>query len=126
MYTMQEAFDKACQSVIKQGCKSSESPIDGSICLYRGPNGLKCAIGHLINDEQMVKFNVDDGCTVRELDTDLIIQIIPEYKKEYLHVSLFLDCLQIAHDISDNNDFVNSFKENANIVAKRFNLKELK
>lgn len=48
MYSKQEAFDTAMEKLLAQGCVSADE--DGQ-CLYRNPNGNKCAIGHLIPDE---------------------------------------------------------------------------
>lgn len=45
--TAQEIFDKVATHLLRQG-KKSEGP--GKGCLYRGPNGLKCAAGFLIDD----------------------------------------------------------------------------
>lgn len=45
----QEAFNKMVQHLRAQKVKSLAS--DGT-CLYRGPNGLKCAVGALIPDEE--------------------------------------------------------------------------
>jgi hypothetical protein len=46
--TKQEIFDTVAIHLIKQGKKSVGD--DGN-CLYRGPEGLKCAVGCLIPDE---------------------------------------------------------------------------
>jgi len=43
----QSVFDKVATHLLTQNCKSVE---DGA-CLYRAPNGMKCAIGALIPDE---------------------------------------------------------------------------
>jgi hypothetical protein len=43
----QETFDRVVAHLRQQGCKSI-SP-DG-VCMYRGPNGTKCAAGCLIPD----------------------------------------------------------------------------
>ena len=53
--TAQEIFDQVVNHLRKQGCKSRRlNPdwISGSDCLYRGPNGTKCAAGCLIRDEE--------------------------------------------------------------------------
>ena len=47
MMTMQEAFNKSVLGVVAQGRPS----IENGFCLYRAPNGCKCALGHLIADE---------------------------------------------------------------------------
>lgn len=56
--TNEQIFDRVAEHLLKQGQKSmSDGPyyMDSVIvtngCMYRGPNGLKCAIGCLISDE---------------------------------------------------------------------------
>ncbi len=48
-YTEQEAFDKSISGLRDQNRKSYTDH-SGRTCAYRGPNGCKCAIGHLIPD----------------------------------------------------------------------------
>lgn len=45
--TNQTAFNRAVRALRLQGKQSIDR---GGICLYRGPDDLKCAIGHLIPD----------------------------------------------------------------------------
>ena len=52
----QEMFTKVWRGLQAQGWQKSEGPNErnrdnGVGCLYRGPNGMKCAAGHLIPDE---------------------------------------------------------------------------
>lgn len=53
--TKQETFDTVIAHLRKQGKQSRE----GSRCKYRGPNGLKCAVGCLIPDEQYSEWMED-------------------------------------------------------------------
>jgi hypothetical protein len=53
---MQETFEKVSRHLFEQGRPSVES----GTCLYRGPNGTKCAIGCLIPDELYVP-DMDGG-----------------------------------------------------------------
>lgn len=46
--TNQELFDKVVRAIVKQGRGSINSE---GLCVYRGPDGLKCAVGHIIPDE---------------------------------------------------------------------------
>lgn len=46
--TNQEAFETMVRHLRKQGCQSISE--DGTRCLYRGPNGRRCAVGVLISD----------------------------------------------------------------------------
>lgn len=45
----QAIFNEVVEHLIRQGCQSVRG--DGS-CMYRGPDGLKCAVGALIRDEE--------------------------------------------------------------------------
>lgn len=47
--TKQETFDIVVKALRKQGRRSID--ISGKFCVYRGPEGRKCAVGHLIPDE---------------------------------------------------------------------------
>ena len=48
MKTLQEIFDTAYLGLAKQGFQTSIN--DDETCVYRGPDGMKCAIGHCILD----------------------------------------------------------------------------
>lgn len=62
--TPQEIFDKVCKHLLTQRVKS----INGTKCVYRGPNGTKCAVGCLIPDE-LYKPAIE-SCTVHKLICD--------------------------------------------------------
>lgn len=50
--TLQEQFDTAVAGLLKQNCKSQRiTTFETKRCVYRGPNGTKCAVGFLIPDE---------------------------------------------------------------------------
>lgn len=50
--TKQEIFDRVATHLLTQGRRSDADDGEGKReCLYRGPNGLKCAVGCLIADE---------------------------------------------------------------------------
>ena len=49
MKTLQEIFDTAYLGLAKQGFEPS---MKGDTCMYRCADGRKCAVGHLIPDEQ--------------------------------------------------------------------------
>lgn len=46
--TRQETFDIVTKHLLTQNAVSED---EGGTCMYRGPNGLKCAVGVLIPDE---------------------------------------------------------------------------
>jgi hypothetical protein len=47
---MQKTYDTVKDHLLTQ--KQRSTPADSDLCLYRGPNGLKCSIGCLIDDRQ--------------------------------------------------------------------------
>ena len=47
----QQVFDKVAAHLLAQGITSSKGHEVGGTCLYRGPNGTKCAVGCLIPDD---------------------------------------------------------------------------
>lgn len=47
---LQTIFDRVVKHLLTQNCRSLLMP-GSSSCRYRGPNGLMCAVGCLINDE---------------------------------------------------------------------------
>ena len=48
----QEIFNKVATHLFAQGERSIETDFELPTCLYRGPNGTKCAVGALIPDEE--------------------------------------------------------------------------
>lgn len=58
-------------------------------CRYRGPNGLKCGIGHILTDNDY--HEILEGKTVKELLEELRISMSPRKIK-------FLSDIQTAHD----------------------------
>lgn len=87
--TSQRVFDAALNGIAAQGFKRSAS--EGSVCLYRGPNGLKCAIGHSIPDKLYT--STIEGKSVSWLVEE------PEFKHLYSGVDKFLlTNLQKLHD----------------------------
>ncbi len=101
--TLQEIFDKAYLGLASQNFKRSR--IDSSEvfpgdtvfagCRYRGPDGLKCAVGHLISDEcYLASFegrNADDLAIVQALRGSGAFS-------DAMFESGFLTELQSAHD----------------------------
>lgn len=106
--TNQEAFDKVKTHLLTQQQKSQNS--NSNICLYRGPNGLKCAVGALIPDEEFKE----------ELNNYSVVQYgmrtLPSLKG--LDIEL-LATLQIVHDESEVAEWENELRK----VAEKFNLK---
>lgn len=51
MSTLQQIFDRVALHLLRQNERSSADWYEHPRCMYRGPNGLKCAVGFLIADE---------------------------------------------------------------------------
>jgi hypothetical protein len=111
----QEAFDKAVKGIILQGGPSRED--GGTGCLYRGPDGKKCAIGYLIPDELY-----DPDMEGRGMSTHAFAKFA-----KILHWNAddieFLSGLQETHDnASMSHYFINDFIEYAAMFAAKYNL----
>ena len=120
MNPLQECFDKSTSSLIAQGSKS----FNNGLCYHRltGDDGIirKCAIGWLITDEQIVKYNINSTDDVRSFNPKLFLELLSEIDYDLAH--RFLSSMQEAHDKADPKDFVKSFMINANNVAFKFGL----
>ena len=88
--TKQDIFNTAANGLLKQGKKSG----DGFSCFYRGPNGLKCAIGMLIPDE-LYKARFEGQSAGESGVINVLIKIGVPNTIEYAN---FLENLQGVHD----------------------------
>ena len=125
MSDKQSFFDKSTAAVIAQGRKSyGESVVNmRTTCLYRGSDGAKCVVGHMISDEQIEKYHVGNTYSVWSIDGKLIAELLPESAAFDSHqTQQFLADLQEAHDLADEHNFVNDFTARANKVALGWNL----
>jgi len=96
MKLKQEIFAKAAAGLASQNWERS---LSCNICSYRGPLGLKCAIGHLIPDD---RYSADiENKTVFH---KVVAEAIPELDRFAgtvpLALAQFLRDLQHAHDFS--------------------------
>lgn len=91
----QEVFDKVARHLLIQGKQSLNSGKgDTPICLYRGPNGLKCAIDCLLSDDLAEAFDKrQDSTSVVSLSVD---GLLPEDLRE-VDLALLIR-LQGLHD----------------------------
>lgn len=93
-----KTIKEAILAVIAQGKRSVD--VNGA-CMYRGPDGLKCIVGHMISDEDYSpKLENRSACSV---DISNLVQG---------HEGYDLLELQHCHDGALDNDFVNSFRAN--------------
>lgn len=108
--TKQEVFTTVKNHLLAQNKKAEE----GGICLYRGPNGTKCAIGCLITDEEyekMVKHRID-RYGIWSLSRHFMIKNLEGIN------SNFLNRLQGIHDCHEPNKWEERLRE----FAIAFNL----
>lgn len=118
MTKYQEWFNTAVAGLASQDFRQS---VDDDACKFRGPNGMKCAIGYLISDEQLMKasqiefesmnmavevcnnFYIDPvqgsgGC--REPNNRVTFSQISDNEQDFQ----FLSALQQVHDSSIKRD----------------------
>jgi hypothetical protein len=110
----QELFDYIVGKVIVQG----EPSIHGDVCRYRAPDGLKCAVGHIIPDSLYRK----------DMEGTTLTKIVD--KTLGLTCYAMLRDLQVAHDNAGdvhihmgNADFIADFTNRAKDVAHIYGLK---
>jgi hypothetical protein len=110
----QELYDYIVEAIVKQGRPSVG---DNDRCLYRGPDGLKCAAGHVIPDSMYSPVIMENaGVVTIHNQSGLPKSLIP-------HVDLMC-YLQNAHDgNSQRVDFLRGFLSSAKNTADEFNLK---
>lgn len=97
-YTNQQAFDAAVKHLRNQGRRSFDEkartgPTSGNGCLYRGPDGRRCAVGALIPNA--IYHKDMEGRTARDL-----LVIYPEVAVRFLDDDAvwLLAELQAVHD----------------------------
>jgi hypothetical protein len=117
----QEAFDRSVGGVLKQGGPSAVYKIDGgtrAVCLYRGPNGRRCAAGHLIDDADY-REEFEGSAYFQLVTAGLLAPIVGG--------SALVHLLQLSHDNAAtgtdcDSDFIREFEANAKKVASDFGL----
>lgn len=103
----QEAFDIMVKHLRKQGRKSAL--MDGYTCMYRHPEGLKCAIGVLIPDSEYKP-------KIEGMTASFIVKKCPSLKD--INWKL-LNQMQNTHDRFSVEMWESRFIE----IAKQFSLK---
>lgn len=105
--TNQEIFDKVAKHLITQSAKSINHP--DWFCRYRADNGLKCAVGCLIKDE--------------DYRSDIEGQSICQISKVFTNIDIdesieLLRSLQHCHD----SFYVTNWKQKLIEIGKFYNL----
>ena len=116
--TPQELFDKAYIGVVKQGVPSRS---ESGGCFYRGPNGSKCAVGFLIDDETAEEW---EGFGVW-----YVLRGAPNLPAWFVENADLLEVMQKAHDDSGLGDFtfvpekfLPDFKARMHEIAQSYSL----
>lgn len=108
----QELFDYIVEAIVKQGRPSVG---DNNRCLYRGPDGLKCAAGHVIPDSVYSETMENKGI--------LTLSDFGRTPKSLVHHAELISRLQDAHDAAATGKFLNAFLTTVNRVAEDHDLK---
>jgi hypothetical protein len=113
MQTKQEIYDFVVDALIAQG-EQSMSPLTG-VCQYR-TNGLKCAVGMLISDEDynsgMEELNVIDLLELKMAPTNII-----EIETTYPGLLGELQDLHDSYMVNDSYSFTQYLKDNREITC---------
>lgn len=118
-YSLEEIWQYAYDCIVEQGEASVSST---GVCLYRGPEDKKCAVGHMIADED---FN-------EEFNSDSISSIINyfdlnEFDKEVKRKVNFLTALQDIHDncwYLKGEEFISEYKKNMKELKQEYAISE--
>jgi hypothetical protein len=113
--TPQDLFDKVAKHLLTQN-KRAEDPTTG-LCRYRSPDGLKCAVGCLIEDDQY-SAKMEGGSVSDLLKSGTLP---PSLEAELKPHRMLLIALQRVHDNFVPHQWLGKLEE----VAKAFGL-ELK
>lgn len=103
----QEAFNTMVQHLRKQSAKSLQAGSDIK-CMYRAPNGLRCAVGCLIPDNEYAD-HMDNSSLCR------VIELVPALQE--ISYSL-LTMMQSIHDGQEVAEWEDGFLR----VATQFRL----
>lgn len=108
MGKFKNAVISAIRATVKQGQQSLSK--DGGECAYRGRNGLRCTLGHMIDDNHytsdLESTGIDNPLIVMAIINSIGIDSLSKKKNE------LLDRLQILHDASSTEgDFVAKYSE---------------
>lgn len=121
---LQNTFDVVFYALLTQGAPSTKDHGDTVACYYR--NGeLKCAVGHLLSDEQIAQHNIEEGTLADTFADMLVAELLPG-----VHTNLarkFLNALQVMHDSLPHNVEGELFRKHlvreSREVSHRFSLK---
>lgn len=131
----QEVFNTAAKALLDQKVPSAKHEGEGAMgtsCLYRGPNGTKCAIGHLIPDEHynrcMEGAAVPSKDSYRTVAASHLVEALEASGFSGAEDFRFLRQLQACHDdaVKESNDsgHIENFSPRPYLVALVDNLRK--
>lgn len=116
MTTLQTIFDRGVSAVLKQGRVAYDYGVDQ--CAYRAPDGSKCLIGHLIDDEHysdsLEGLGANDPPVIEALSGSLGVDVH--------HLAPILRRLQECHDNGALGSFIPSFRMHCREFARTYDL----
>ena len=128
--TMQQEFNTSVRGIFAQGGPSIRP--DGE-CVYRGRGGKKCAIGHLIIDDEYDKKmdGLEGGVNVSGLIEDYKVSTLSKERERFYnnlqaaHDWSAIDCIELPpRSKKRKKEFFGGFVERVRVIAKNYNLKE--
>lgn len=114
-HTKQTAFDVMWNGLKAQGWQKS---MTNNVCTYRGDNGRKCAVGHLIPDE--IYHERMERIPIQVVYFELGKYILPT--KEDVQFFGFLEEARWAHDYAIETNKKHNMESCMRRLAKRHNL----
>lgn len=114
--TDQEVFDTVARHLLTQGKQSIARDVSGGfMCLYRGPDGCKCAVGALIGDDEY-RADMEEHSALELHRLGLLPERLVEHR-------FLLEDLQSAHDHTDSGPtFRAHIKRELREVAETYDL----
>ena len=109
--TTQQVFDTVCEHLITQGAKSK---VKAGKPAFKNENGLKCAVGCLIEDYDVKMESYGSSLNRLFEGYDSLSHLV-------IHLPLLMS-LQRAHDYSSPETFVEDVKEKLLLVADELSL----
>lgn len=114
--TLQTILNTSTAALVKQGKRSADA--DG-FCMFRDPDGNKCAVGHLIPDADYDPL-FDKPLGENGFGNRHVLELYAEKLDVPAH---FLQALQLRHDNAKNPEtFVADFLANVKDLAILYNL----
>lgn len=104
---------------IIQNFRGQSTASDGLVCLYRGPNGAKCAVGLFIPESVASTFSYVEN-------TFPIHDLLDAYPAIRGHMPLGLTALRVFQSAHDNSNPENTLKNLLNFVDNRVIDEEVK